>query len=309
MSDTSPGRELPKLAPADAQSLPTWRAAYADRTAWLMAVFSQLAYIPFVDEQDHPGKGAPKNFRGDGWAELDPYLKDGGFEVRATFNKGNVQSFLAVNPAEFAVLAFRGTANWEDWKINLNAARIPMPGFEAVEVHRGFWAAFEDSAGEIRAAIDANVPSGLGLYITGHSLGGALAQIASVVLERDNLAACYTFGSPRVASVNFDRCVKCPHYRLVNHWDLVPGVPLPTLRWGYRHTGDPRLLTGVKPQAVLRHDHDVVARFVVDLWSALRWLVSRNFSAVDNHMIWNYRDLLKGVETARARPVESRPQA
>jgi hypothetical protein len=214
---------------------------------------------------------------------------------------------LAVNPAQFAVLSFRGTANWGDWKINLNAGRRPMPGFENVRIHRGFWEAFEDSAGDIRAAVNASVPANLGLYITGHSLGGALAQIASAVLERDNLAACYTFGSPRVASVSFDRFVKCPHYRLVNHWDLVPGVPLPMMWWGYRHTGDPRLLTGVHPLSVLRHDHNLTARFFVDLWSALRWAFTHDFSAVDDHMIWNYRDLLRGIEDARARAGEARP--
>ena len=301
MSDATVGRGPTPLTAADARSLPTWRAAYSDRTAWLMAVFSQLAYVPFADDQVHPGRGMPKALRGEGWAELDPFLLPGGFEVRATFNAGDVQTFLAVNPEEFAVLAFRGTANWCDWKIDLNAGRIPMPGFEAVRIHRGFWAAFEDSAKDIQEAVDKYVPSGLGLYITGHSLGGALAQIASAVLERDNLAACYTFGSPRVATAEFDVRVKCPHYRIVNHWDLVPGVPLPMLWWGYRHTGDPRLLTGARPEEALRHDNNVAVRLLIDLLSALRWLATHDFSAVDDHMIWSYRDLLKYIATARAR--------
>ena len=309
MSDTTVDQAPVKLTDADARSAPTWRAAYSDRTSWLMAVFSQLAYVPFVDDQPHPGAGLPKLLRGDGFAALDPYLTPGGFEVRATFNAGDVQTFLAVNPEQLAVLSFRGTANWGDWKINLNAGRVPMPGREAVGIHRGFWDAFKDSADKIRLAVDKEVPNDLGLYITGHSLGGALAQIASVVLERDNLAACYTYGSPRVATAAFDTCVKCPHYRVVNHWDLVPGVPLPTLWWGYRHTGDPRLLTGKAPIAALRRDQNIVLRFLVDLYSAARWVATHDFSAVNDHMIWNYRDLLMGIEEARARPLEARPQA
>ena len=71
-------------------------------------------------------------------------------------------------------------------------------------------------------------------YITGHSLGGALAQIASAALNRDNLAACYTFGSPPVGTAGLDEQVKCPHYRVINNWDLVPGLPLGFFR-GYRH--------------------------------------------------------------------------
>jgi hypothetical protein len=296
---TDAGQNLPPLTQADAKWLPTWRAAYSDRTAWLMAVFSQLAYVPFKDNQPAPVKDQPKQLAGAGFAELEPYLAPSGFQVRATFNKGNVQTFLAVNPDELAVLAFRGTANWQDWEINLNALRMPMPGFEAVSVHSGFWDAYVDSADDILAAVNQHVSPDLGLYITGHSLGGALAQIAAAKLERDNLAACYTFGSPRVATKAFDRFVKCPHYRLVNHWDLVPGVPLPMFLWGYRHTGDPRLLAGVSPTEVERRDQSGIARFVLDALSAARWLISHDFSAVDDHMIWNYRNQLERIAMAR----------
>jgi pimeloyl-ACP methyl ester carboxylesterase len=307
MTTAALGHEPAKLTAADASNLPTWRAAYSDRTAWLMSIFSQLAYVPFVDKQPQRGEGEPKQLRGAGFGELDPYLHAGGFVACATFNKGDVQTFLAVNPNEFAVLAFRGTANWGDWKISLNASRVPMPGFEQVAVHEGFWRAYAESADDILRAVDAHVPPDLGLYITGHSLGGALAQIAAAKLERDNLASCYTFGSPRVATAAFDRYVKCPHYRVVNHWDLVPGVPLPLLWWGYVHTGDPRLLSGAHPKAVLRKDHDAFLRFCWDLVSAGSWLFTRNFSAIDDHMIWNYRDLLEGIAIARAPPNELRP--
>ncbi len=255
-----------------------------------------------------PGAPTQSSLPAPGSPRLDPYLTPGGFEVRATFNIGDVQTFLAVNPQELAVLAFRGTANWADWKINLNAGRIPMPGHEAVAIHRGFWEAFAMASDQIRQAVDTHVPNDLGLYITGHSLGGALAQIASVVLERDNLAACYTFGSPRVATGAFDTCVKCPHYRAVNEWDLVPGVPLPMLWWGYRHTGDPRLLIGARPQAALRRDRNIAARILVDLWSALQYGATRDFGAVDDHMIWNYRDKLLSIEEARAGPGEAQPR-
>ena len=55
MSETSSDEDPVRLTDADARSLPTWRAAYSDRTAWLMSVFSQLAYVPFVDDQPPPG--------------------------------------------------------------------------------------------------------------------------------------------------------------------------------------------------------------------------------------------------------------
>ncbi|WP_018871047.1 lipase family protein [Thioalkalivibrio sp. ALgr3] len=80
---------------------------------------------------------------------------------------------------------------------------------------------------------------------TGHSLGGALAQLAAFYLYRDlfgdsgQLAAVYTFGSPRVFGTeqarHLERASPYPHFRVVNGADLVPRVP-PVAR-GFRHTG------------------------------------------------------------------------
>ena len=293
-------QEPPVLTSADAHALPTWRAAYSDRTAAMMAAFAQLAYVPFTNEKPSPGGVRPET--PGGRERLAEYLSGGGFELKAVFNLVNVQAFLAVNAAEFAVLAFRGTANGADWEINLNALRIPMPDIQQVGVHTGFWHAYASMAADIKAAVDAHVGSDLGLYITGHSLGGALAQIASARLERDNLAACYTFGSPRVATRNFDRCVKCPHYRVVNNWDLVPGVPIPT-PWGYLHSGDPRLIQGSGAQEVLRRDQDLLPRTRAYLWSFLVWPFRGGMlSIINDHMIWNYRTRLETIARARAGP-------
>jgi lipase (class 3) len=290
----------PPLAKAFAHAVPTWRAAYSDRTAAMMAHFAELAYVPFVDGTSRPDPGQPRLEKVDGWKALEDLLTPGGFELRATFNIDNVQAFLAVNPGEFAVLAFRGTANLADWGINLNASRRPLPGFAGVSVHTGFWDAFAAMAGPIKAAVDQHTSSPqLGLYITGHSLGGALAQIASAVLERDNLAACYTFGSPRVATLAFDHAVKCPHYRGVDNWDLVPGVP-PPWPWGYLHSGDPRLLRGTTPDAIQRRDQDFLPRAWNYIWSFVLWPVLRTLTIIDDHMIWNYRTRLDRIAGRQA---------
>jgi hypothetical protein len=288
----------PPLTPQDAKSAPTWRAAYSDRTAVLMAKFSQLAYVPFENLEKPPEGGGEKPEKDGGRDQLAALLAGGGFELKEVFNWNYVQAFLAVNKDEFAVLAFRGTANSEDWGINLDAALTPLPGYPHVRVHSGFWEAFAAQGDRIQAALALHVPVDLGLYISGHSLGGALAQIASAVFERDTLAACYTFGSPRVGTMNFDRQVKCPHYRLVNHWDLVPGVPPPLLR-GYQHTGDPRLLVGSRPREALRRDRWPWAWLVAQLWALVTWPIRGRFFSIEDHMIWNYRTYLEGVAEAR----------
>jgi len=294
-------QEPPVLLPAQSEAVPTWRAAYSDRTSALMAAFCQLAYVPFDPDPPPPSPGTPKKEREAGRQELGAHLAAGDFRLVKVFNKDDAQAFLAVRDEQFAVLAFRGTASLRDWRTNLNVRRVPLPGMPAVTVHCGFLEAFECCRAEIEADVDAHVPSTLGLYITGHSLGGALAQIASAVLERDNLAACYTFGSPRVGTLGFDLQVKCPHYRVINDWDLVPGVPPPWFR-GYCHTGDPRLLTpGTRGQEALRRDRLAAARLFVDVAALTLGLISRKFLVIDEHMIWNYRAQLEAIAAARNR--------
>jgi len=286
---------------------PTWRAAYSDRTAVLMSKFAQYAYLPFAEEATTPAAGTRfRQTTPEGLTQLDERLKEGGFRLIDTpFSCNDSQGFVAICDQQMAVLTFRGTANWGGWKIDLNAGFMPMPGFERVLVHRGFWGAFESTLEPMKKAV-AQVPSNLGLYITGHSLGGALAQIAAAWLSTmDNLAACYTYGSPRVATLRFDTFVKCPHYRIVDNWDLVPGVP-PALLGGYRHTGDPRLLRGEEPRQALRRDRDLIPRMAVDLWSLLMWPLTGRISSVNDHMIWIYRRKLETIRAARAPQPSSR---
>ena len=297
-SDSQPDTSPPPLTPNDAKAAPTWRAAYSDRTAVLMAKFAHYAYLPFggAGGASDPNDKSPSQA---GVDQLTQLLAGGDFTLKAVFSQDDSQGFLAVNAQEFAVLAFRGTANWGDWKINLDAPLISIPhGDRSVRIHQGFWNAFQATRVQMLAAIDAHVPDDLGLYITGHSLGGALAQIAAMAFERDNLAACYTFGSPRVATLQFDRDVKCPHYRVVDNWDLAPGVP-PPLYQGYLHAGDPRLLRGAEPKEALRRDRDIIPRLLADLWSLALWPFTHRISSIDDHMIWNYRTRLESVRDQR----------
>ena len=263
------------LSAGEARSVPTLRAAYSDRTAALMAACCEFAY----------GANSP---------DLVADLAAGGLILRAL----TTRAYLATS-ADLAVLVFRGTDSLADWGVDLSAERVQMPGAAAgVRVHSGFLRAFQADREAIADAVATYVAPDLGLYITGHSLGGALAQLAAALLDRDTLAACYTFGSPRVATLAFDRLVKAPHYRVVNGWDLVPGVPQPWFR-GYRHTGDPRLLTGDWQEAY-RRDRSPLARIGVDLLGVMGGALSRRLPPVLDHMIWNYRARLDEIAAARA---------
>ena len=196
--------------------LPQWRAAYSDRVAWLMAECSRIAYSPFKAR----------------------WLKMLNLVPVASYGEpdGN-EAYLAIN-AKFAVLAFKGTVPSEAQTVetDLNVEFIQR---RYGEVHEGFFDAFEGMRPGIERDLEKlEVP----VFVTGHSLGGALALIASVFLkDQEQLAACYTFGCPRVGDDRFvDRLFKTPVYRCVYHADIIPSLPL--LGMGYRHYGDLRYL-------------------------------------------------------------------
>jgi alpha-beta hydrolase superfamily lysophospholipase len=73
------------------------------------------------------------------------------------------------------------------------------------------------------------------LFLTGHSLGGALATLAA---SRWPARACYTFGAPRVGDGAFARTLRAPLYRVVNGQDVVPRVPPASDLLGFADAGE-----------------------------------------------------------------------
>ena len=215
---------------------PIFRAAYSDRMAWILASMSHLAYDRYEDDKN------PKLLE-----LFTAKLKSGGFKLLEIYNspETDTQAFLAAN-GDYAVLAFRGTEVTSRKDIMTDAKAKRIVDIEG-RVHGGFRAAFESVKQKIEKGILGldNIP----LYITGHSLGAALATVATQELENNpdikgRIAACYTYGSPRVGNTQYDKNFKAPIYRMVNTTDIVTIVPL--MAMGYVHIGDVRFL-GRKP--------------------------------------------------------------
>ncbi len=204
-------------------NVPVLRAAYSDRTAWLMARCSQLAYVEFETSQEPQLSGA---------------LKELGLDFVRGFSNNATCAYLARND-RFAVLAFRGTTS--DFRTILSDIKIRFYRDKSgARTSTGFSEAYKLVQQGIADAVDALEPS-LPLYITGHSLGGALAAIASTrILPSDRIAACYTYGCPRVGDGEFTlQLWKVPVYRQVHRSDVVPHAPL---AFGYRQAGDFRYI-------------------------------------------------------------------
>ena len=166
-------------------------------------------------------------------------LKAGGFSlvgetpihILATDTQAMIIQREATNTEqEFVVLCFRGTQQVRDWLTNLKASPVPIYNPATGEgvigyMHEGFHEAYKSAEREIADRLETEAVKNLPLYITGHSLGGALAIVATWYRSSKQLAACYTFGAPRVGDAGLLGWYKTPIYRIVNAADPVPFVP------------------------------------------------------------------------------------
>lgn len=161
------------------------------------------------------------------------------------------------------ILGYRGTepeslGNWLT-DADVGSASLALGGGTLV-VHSGFyrnvratkWAIINELNHALRGRSLSNPTKNLkypmqALYVTGHSLGGAMAALFSLSLagntgERaiaDKLRAVYTFGQPMAVGEplpEFARAVAQKVFRHVNARDPVPA--LPPLAWGrFAHFG------------------------------------------------------------------------
>jgi triacylglycerol lipase len=273
--------------PWQPEGLPTLRAAYSDRTAALMAYLARFAYDARVEIK--------------GVAPAPSELAALGFTSFEVFENGFTDGFayIAESPL-LAVLAFRGTQSKANWKTNFHAFLTHPPGTDPkLRVHEGFYNAFNKLAVDgVQRKMKALIasPANIPIFITGHSLGGALAQIATAVFGSDKIAACYTFGSPRVGNVYFDLWVKPPSYRVINDADIVPQVPLPII---YHHSGDPRYMPATVNDEPYRFEPGPLVR----LWQIIKGLVQLCYSGsvlcVADHSIVLYAAKLEQIAAAR----------
>ena len=315
---STPKEVSPFFSDTKLLSPPLARPAYSDRMAYVLAEMSDLAYYRFESGSDIVDKGVKtvlsldlakegdiREFleqfstnllsgRGLSRRSLEKILSNSGFALLDTIDVNETQGFVCKRDADgeppYLVLAFRGTEkNVSDWLTDAQC----VPAVQGnTKVHTGFLEAFtvktdawgrtaQEVVEEILDRPEAKDEDGkrLQLFIIGHSLGGALALLATKLVAPNVNGACYTFGAPRVGNYEYFRFIKTPVYRVVNSADVVPRVPpgafmnvlsgtARALSWigglipavapvldkvegflgrmqGYRHHGDLRYLTDV----------------------------------------------------------------
>ncbi|KAM2039331.1 hypothetical protein ACFX1T_012785 [Malus domestica] len=201
------------------------------------------------------------------WAMLATSLGHPSF-IKSEFEK---LCFLDNATTDTQVAIWRDSARkrlsrWKDLRTDLmvaptglNPERIGGDFKQEVQVHSGFLRAYDS----VRIRIVSLMKLAIGyfddiaepldkwhVYITGHSLGGALSTLLALELSSSQIAkrglisvTMYNFGSPRVGNKVFaeiyNKKVK-DSWRVVNHRDIIPTIPR---LMGYCHVAQPVYLT------------------------------------------------------------------
>lgn len=157
-------------------------------------------------------------------------------------NKGhdiNTQCIVMGND-DHLIVVFRGSSDLKDWFANFQAVRDPGP-LEQSKAHEGFQDALYPAVIKLTETIDKFKTGNQRLWVTGHSLGGALGSLyAGMLIENDYpVYGIYTFASPRPGDGAFasalNNRVIGPHYRVINSGDIVPHLPPEPF---FSHPGD-----------------------------------------------------------------------
>jgi hypothetical protein len=145
----------------------------------------------------------------------------------------------------FVVIAFRGTVqSIEDWIEDLSFSKIApfSSSYPGVGVHSGFFDAYQalkpTMMTGLAAALEAS--NAKTILVAGHSLGAAMAELASADLKLNEYPdlnyASFTQGCPRVGNAAWSSMlgdILGSSFREVHHADIVPHLP-PTLL-GFAH--------------------------------------------------------------------------
>ena len=141
-----------------------------------------------------------------------------------------------------SIIVIRGTANEGNVLSDIDV-RLVDDVRTGIKLHKGF----RDAAVTIMQIIDTSMTTSRGIvqgqmltyplehtvHVTGHSLGGAVAQIIGMWLhKRGNNVQVFSYGSPKVSNQVLSGG-QPTHWRVVRRSDPIPFTP----PWPYHHTG------------------------------------------------------------------------
>jgi hypothetical protein len=190
--------EIDEIIKLLAKDIPSYRKAYSDRTSWLMAFISELAYIKFSPifkglSKEHFMKQVLKLVGNKSIKALNTLIETVGYDANEekkkleenvrllnlqlikTFDNNGTQAILFENDT-YIVLGFRGTEATSMKDIKSDVKAVIKTCKTGGEIHSGFDEAFSQVAVEIHQFLNQDKFKDKPLFITGHSLGGGASN-------------------------------------------------------------------------------------------------------------------------------------
>ncbi len=180
-----------------------------------------------------------------------------GVPAVSTFRAPRVFGLAAAN-TEDVVVAFRGTHEDREW---VEALAYGQTRWAAGRAHSGCAKLVEAAWTQLLAALYDTGAATRRLWLTGHSIGGAIALLAALRLEHEgfDVHAVTTFGTPAVMDRAAASGFTCRVTRVVNNEDIVPNISWPSLMDTYTHAGE-RILLTASGRVAAGHHADHLAR-------------------------------------------------
>ncbi|SDG84467.1 lipase family protein [Nitrosomonas sp. Nm132] len=230
----------------------------------------------------------------------------------------DTQAFVCADP-DVLLVAFRGTEpdDLKDWLTDaqFDLTDGPIKNIKN-KVHRGFHEALNAAWPQLEAAIADLRTHNQAIWVTGHSLGAALATLAVARLslgdgvrsQQLDVQGLYTFGQPRTGNRSFatafDQRFKGRSFRFVNNNDLIAEVPQMDLLLRYWHIDQ---LIYIDESGKL-HPGVSMFRRVLDGLKGLRRDFGRlGFDTLKDHSMNNYvqavRKYVEDLKTGQQTPI------
>ena len=151
---------------------------------------------------------------------------------KAIYDSGGDQkdevAFEVKQEGGISIIVIRGTANDANVLSDVDV-RLVSDARTGIRLHKGF----RDAAVTVMQIIDTTKTLEHTVHVTGHSLGGAVAQIIGMWLhKRGKNVQIYSYGSPKVSDQVLSGG-QPTHWRVVRRSDPIPFTP----PWPYSHTG------------------------------------------------------------------------
>ena len=195
-----------------------------------------------------------------------------------------VQYFLELDEEnKLQVISVRGTANLKNVQEDVEYIKSKNEKLD-IYVHSGF----DEDAFRIYNDILPHLKKDYPVYLTGHSLGAAIAALLMIYLHEDGytIQKMINFGQPKFTNkVGVQRYHTLPLTRIVNENDVVPLLPpvtlLSALHGIYEHMGDEVILLK-EVEYIYLEQHQADRQKVEGFWDNI------DHESIQEHFIANY---------------------